>query len=131
MGEARETLGRLIDALQKTNRLLGAIEEHSATLKGLQQSLQADHQALQEIGFNGLPATFAKAFQEQLGYLDLAGESLAAALNVSYCPKLEAKTKVVGSASSVSYPLRQRTPLLFAKSVLLDTSERAELCHHI
>ena len=36
MGEARETLGRLIDALQKTNRLLGAIEEHSATLKGLQ-----------------------------------------------------------------------------------------------
>ena len=130
MGEARETLGRLIDALQKTNQLLGAIEEHSATLKGLHQSLQADHQALQEIGFEALLATFAKAFQEQLGYMDLAGESLAAALNASYCPKLEAKTKVVGSASSVSYPLRQWTPLLFAKSVLLDTSERAELCQY-
>ena len=39
--------------------------------------------------------------------------------------------QVVGSASSVSYPLRQRTSLLFAKSVLLDTSERAELCQHM
>ena len=37
--------------------------------------------------------------------------------------------QAVGSTSSVSYPLRQRTSFLFAKSVLADTSERAELSH--
>ena len=37
--------------------------------------------------------------------------------------------QVEDSASSVSYPLRQRTSTLFAKLVLLDTSERAALSH--
>jgi len=116
MGEARKTIGRMIDALQETNRLLGGIEGHAETLKGLQQDLQADHQALKEIGFEALPATFAAAFGEQLEYLGLAQESLAAALNVSYGDELAAKTKaaknnVVPLPSSGDPPLESVAPV--------------------
>ena len=91
MGEARETLGRLISTLQEVNKILTGVEGHADTLQTLQQDLAADCQALQQIGFTGLPATFDAGLQEQVDFLVLAAESMAAALNVSYCPKLEAK----------------------------------------
>ena len=90
MGAARKSIGSMIATLQLVDETLGSIEANAKVLKGCRKQLETDQKALQKIGFTGLPPTFDAALQEQVGFLSLAGESMAAALDVSYSPELAA-----------------------------------------